>query len=601
MTDRWLAVLNGGDERLVCRGPGRRRSMPQLRNRINELQVAIVENGCRKWVLYNNDGFDFICALFALLLSGCEVRVAPSRHSKVIDALLGADGGLIGFHPELRGRFDIEISPDAEYANSGIDTKIAAGKKWGKVSFSSSGSSGQPKQVSKRAEQLYLEAEMLYNQWRPSPETLFVPLVTHHHIYGLAFALLLPLIARASFYLPRTSGILGVVEPLALDAASKTDSLVVVTNPTIGRRAEQIMILAEAGSLVSDDRPIPISKAYSAGGKLTATNAERMSNLFACPVTEIFGSTETGAVATREHAMPFAKAQNNPWRLLPGVDAIAINNQAKARCGAARSRGEFAVWGRHVGGSKYAPILTGDEVEFIDNHRFELLGRVDRICKIEGKRVSLDKVEEIIENCDLVTDVAVLPVENNSREVLLCGVVLSKKGIARYHERGKFATDQAIRAHLLQFLELPSMPRHIRYVDQMPRNQQGKLSRENLFDLLVDPEPLDFPLLENSRINQDKLELGIIIPMELCFLKGHFDNFPVVPGVILLHWVYHYSGKYWNQQLNPTLVNRLKFSSPIRPGDRLMLILQRAGNGAEFFYQNEQGKKIASGLIPGFE
>ena len=50
-------------------------------------------------------------------------------------------------------------------------------------------------------------------------------------------------------------------------------------------------------------------------------------------------------------------------------------------------------------------------VNFVDRQRFELLGRSNRVCKIEGKRVMLDHVVELLEGCELVLEAAVLPVE----------------------------------------------------------------------------------------------------------------------------------------------------------------------------------------------
>ena len=109
--------------------------------------------------------------------------------------------------------------------------------------------------ITKSAEQLYLEVEKFNLICKPTSNTLFVPLVTHLHLYGLTFAFLLPLLARAGFYLPRNGGLLGVVEPITPDSGHPPDELVVVTSPTIGRHAEQISVLAESGSVSRDDRP----------------------------------------------------------------------------------------------------------------------------------------------------------------------------------------------------------------------------------------------------------------------------------------------------------------------------------------------------------
>ena len=599
MTDKWLAILNDDSDRLVARGPGRRFSMAQLRQSINSLQSVIAKKKYPKWVLYDDDGFQFICAMFALLTSGREVLIPPNRNKATIESLLDSDTGFIGSHPELQKHIDVHIdvsgAQNEKVKDSEVDACVTSTGNWGRVAFCTSGSSGKPKVITKSTEQLYLEVESFNLKWHPTENTLFFPLVTHLHIYGLTFAFLLPLLARAAFYLPRNGGLLGVVEPITLDSIYPIDELVVVTSPTIGRQSEQIRVLAEHNSVAKDDRPARISRVFCAGGKLTSANADKIIELFGCPVTEIFGSTETGAVATREHNKQQPLSHGNLWHLLPGLDAMIVKKGAETGLDLA---GEFSVWGGHVGGSREQPVVTGDEVNFFDHHRFELLGRSNQICKIEGKRVSLNHLAEILEACELVVEATVMPVESNHKEVLLCGVVLSQKGNSFYREFGKFAADLSIREYLLRFLDPVLVPRNIRYLDQMPGNEMGKLTQQELGELLINPVLPELPLIEKVKITQEELVFSLRIPMELLFLRGHFENKPIVPGVVLLHWVYCLIGEYWKLSINPAIVNRLKFTKPATPGDQLTLIIRRLEDGVDFVYQSEQKTKFSSGKIP---
>lgn len=597
MQNKWLEILNSDDDRLVCRSPGRQISMLQLRSIIYDLQAAILKKRVKKWVLYSDDGFDFICGLFALLLCGQEVLVPSGRQPAVIESLLGQDIGLMGCHVGMQGKFDIPLP----LASAGIGAKnrlkLRGNLDLGRISFSTSGSSGKSKLVSKTAGQLYQEALMLSEQWQFSSNTTFVSLVTHLHMYGLTFSFLLPLVSGANFYLPHAKGILAAVESLKPIAEEKIDGLVVITSPTIGRRADEVKTLAAVDSLIASEQ---IDKVYSAGGKLTFANAMRIVDLFNCPVVEIFGSTETGAMAVREHVKQQKQIQDSPWRVFSNLNAAAIDSETAVavKTGVA---GRLAVWGGHAGGSRRVPITTGDEVRFIDCHLFHLLGRSDRTCKIEGKRVSLDAFSEIIEHCDLISEATVLPHEKSGREILLCGVVLSKLGKSHYHEYGKSATDQVIRAHLLRFFDPALMPRRIRYIDQSPWNAQGKLHKNKLAKLLVESTLPTLPLLGEKNIDEERMILNMLIPMELLYFKGHFDNCPIVPGVVLLHWVYHYSDRYWQRLLDPSTIKRLKFLKLVRPGDRLKLTLVQSSGRIEFSYQNDCEQKVAAGLIPNFE
>ena len=256
------------------------------------------------------------------------------------------------------------------------------------------------------------------------------------------------------------------------------------------------------------------------------------------------------------------------------------------------------VWGGHVGGSKEAPITTGDEVRFLDHCRFQLLGRSNKIYKIEGKRISINYFVEILEKCQLVAEAAVLPFVINDKEILLCGVVLSHQGESCYRSSGKFSTDSSIRKHLLRFFDSVLVPKTIRYFDKMPRNEMGKLPQKRLLELLVNPKFPSLPLSEMIHSNQETLVLSLRIPMELRYLKGHFENRPIVPGVVLLQWVYHFIDEYWKLSMNTAIVNRLKFSKPTAPGDNLTLTLRLTENAVAFLYQDENEIKLSSGSIP---
>ncbi len=595
MTDKWLAALNDDTDRLICHGPGRYFSIAQLRQLISGLQAAIADKEYQIWVLYDDDGFRFICAMFALLASGREVLIPGNGNKETIEGLLTPGTGLIGFHPDLQECFDIDVSPGKEIGDPGVNVCVSSKGRWGKVGFCTSGSSGQPKIITKSAEQLYLEVETFRHKWQPTANALFVPLVTHLHIYGLTFAFMLPVLARAGFYLPRNGGLLGAVEPITLKTAHSIDELVIVTSPTIGRQAEQIQVLAESGAVCGRDRPAPITKVFCAGGYLTNANAQKINKLFDCSVTEIFGSTETGAVATREHNKRHQSGDDNLWQLLPGLDAMVAGDNAKTGTGLKR---EFAVWGGHVGGSRENPVMTGDEVRFFDRHRFEFVGRSNQIYKIEGKRISLDYLVEILEGCELVTEAAVLPYEAKNKEVLLCGVVLSHQGESSYRSHGKFATDSSIKKHLLQFLSPVLVPRSIRYLDQMFRNEMGKIPQQALINLLVNPVFPELPLIANVKTTRNELVFSLRVPMELRFLRGHFETRPIVPGMVLLHWVYYFIDKYWKLPMNPAHIKHLKFSKPLTPGDRPILTIKRIGNKVDFLYESEHKVKFSSGQIP---
>ena len=594
MNDKWLEMLNDTGDRIICHGPERSYTKSELRRKTSRLQAAIVKKGHSKWVLYHNDGFQFICAMFALLATGRTALLPPNRNRAVIESLLEPGVGFIGSHSDLAEHIDIEVTNDEKVEDDEIEVRVAGTGSWGQLIFCTSGSSGRPKMIVKSTDQLYREVEAFNRKWPPTPNTLFIPLVPHLHLYGLTFAFLFPLFTQARIYLPRHQGLLGVVESITMTDKDSIDRLVIVTSPSIGRQAKQIRVLAEPGSATGDDKPVPVSGVFCAGGKLTRANAGQIIELFDCPVTEIFGSTETGAVAAREHSKQRLN-HKNPWRLFANTHATAIQNNDAER--ESNPTGELAVWGGHTGGSKKDPVMTGDEVNFVGPNEFELFGRSNQICKIEGKRVSLQYLMEMLDACELVRESAILPFEKNHKEVLLCGVVLSSRGKSNYQQFGKFSVDQLIREHLLRFLPPVLVPREIRYLDKTPRNELGKVSHQTLIELLVDQTPVCFPLIEDIKIDRDQAEFLLTIPMNLHFLRGHFESRPIVPGIVLLHWVHTFIHEHWKLPTDPAIVTRLRFSKPTAPGDNISLVLKRLGNSVEFLYLNEEKIKFSSGKI----
>jgi acyl-coenzyme A synthetase/AMP-(fatty) acid ligase len=87
-------------------------------------------------------------------------------------------------------------------------------------------------------------------------------------------------------------------------------------------------------------------------------------------VIELYGSTETGALATRRTASEIA------WTPLPGV---ALHGQGTGE--AQRFRAE----GPHID----VPIVLGDILELQPDGRFRWLGRASDLVKVGGKRASL--------------------------------------------------------------------------------------------------------------------------------------------------------------------------------------------------------------------
>ena len=131
--------------------------------------------------------------------------------------------------------------------------------------------------------------------------------------------------------------------------------------------------------------------------------------------------------------------------------------------------------------------LQSDKVQLDGDARFRLLGRIDRILKIEGKRVSLQRLER--ELCELVwvTEAAVVSL-GGSRPYLGALVRLSEAGAAEIERLGKFRFERMLRRELSSTEELAVLPRRWRFVECMPMDQLGKRRVSDVVTLLEQNE-----------------------------------------------------------------------------------------------------------------
>ncbi len=592
MTDKWLRTLNQKHDRVIYCSSDRVRSLSDIRKAVLKLQSCFQKQPSKQWVLCEEDGFLFLCAMFALLTTGKTVIVPPNIRKMTIEKLVSGGSGLIGSKSVLEKLPDIDLGMFSEFDEGGDPEFLSCDGEWGEIIFQTSGSSGDAKSICKTAEQLYAEVELFSQCWCPDISTLFLPLVTHQHIYGLSFGFLFPLVSKCKIYIPPISGVLAVTTPIVQDSRSNADNIIVITSPTMGRNASQIEMLAEAGSVARSDRNLPVSRVFCAGGKLSFEEANKIIEMFECPITEIFGSTETGAIASRMHETVSKKANPNLWELLPGINGSNNNNNKISE-----STGELVVWGGHVGGAASSPISSGDEVQFETASTFRFMGREDRICKIEGKRVSLENFVTTVNNYKLVKSAIACPGMNHGKEVLHCGIVLNNNGLEYFRAQGRKLVTRLIREFLLDFFDPVIVPKNFRYLLFLPENDLGKVTESNVKNTLLNFERPTTPIVLNSTVTNEVLLLDITIPPELECFDGHFDTQPIVPGVMLLSWIYHYALKLWNIKLNPGMITRLKFSQTILPGYKLKIEIEKRADSVKFAYFNADQKKLASGVV----
>jgi acyl-coenzyme A synthetase/AMP-(fatty) acid ligase len=125
-----------------------------------------------------------------------------------------------------------------------------------------------------------------------------------------------------------------------------------------------------------------------------------------------------------------------------------------------------------------------DAAELLPGGRFRLKGRLDRVAKIEGKRVSLPELEAALRRHPSVLDAAVVPLAGR-RERLGAVVVLREPTRLGAGESRQLVA--ALRALLLERFDRVVVPRHWRFPARLPADERGKLTARALAALFSKP------------------------------------------------------------------------------------------------------------------
>lgn len=375
----------------------------------------------------------FAAALLGTLAAGREVVLPP--------------------HPALLDGFEVAARIDAAWLAATPLAEPARAELAGAVGFFTSGTTRAPRLVRRGLAGLQAELDSFRAQWGAAASGRVVSTVSRRHLYGLTFSLLWPLAAGGE----SVAGTFQTWESVwpHLDAGT-----VLVSSPAHLTRMAGLAPLA-----------VPPRLVLSAGAPLPAAAADEARALLGRAVDEVFGSTETGAIATRRRT-----GGDPPWRPLAGVAVRA----GEGSCLELSSPALEAVGWR----------LTADRIaldEAGDEAGFRFLGRADRVTKIEGKRVDLAALEASLMGLDGVAEAAVLPLAaaHDAREVLGAVVVPDPAGAAELAAHGAFRFGRALRERLAGQLEAAGLPRRWRFVAALPKTRLGKpdpLALRALFD-----------------------------------------------------------------------------------------------------------------------
>jgi acyl-CoA synthetase (AMP-forming)/AMP-acid ligase II/3-hydroxymyristoyl/3-hydroxydecanoyl-(acyl carrier protein) dehydratase len=308
----------------------------------------------------------------------------------------------------------------------------------------------------------------------------------------------------------------------------------------------------------------PPALIFSSGQLLPANAAQACIERFGKAVTEVLGSTETGGIAWRRQTKPDA-----PWT--PFAD-VAITQTED---------GSLIVRSPNL--QDDAPMQTGDVIELLDDGRFGLKPRGDRVVKIEGKRVSLARVEDALVALPEIQLAVALTLPARG-EALAAVAELTAAGRLKLDELGAFRFTRALRAALAATLEPSERPKHWRFPEQIPIDVQGKRVLTSL-RALFDDDPLAALSLDIRTQSETEAEIAFTLAPELIFFEGHFPDRPILPGVAQVHMAVLIAQRLWGEAPSDANLSKVKFMRVLAAGESVVVQLKREPGWISFRYR----------------
>ncbi|MHB1198202.1 MAG: AMP-binding protein [Polaromonas sp.] len=265
-----------------------------------------------------------------------------------------------------------------------------------------------------------------------------VATVPPQHMYGFESSVLIALQSGAAINAGRPF----YPADIAAALAAAAHPCMLVTTPM------HLKVLLASGL----DIPLP-DLVLSATAPMPAQLALAVEARLQAPLFEIYGSTETGQIASRR------TTETAEWTLFPGVTLHAA---------------EGRVWAS--GGHVEQATPMADELELVTAERFLLRGRTADLVNIAGKRSSLDYLNHQLNAVPGVIDGAFfMPDETDGDDDAVTRLMAFAVAPGMQ--------PPALLAALRERIDAVFMPRPLVLLDALPRNSTGKLPRGTLLAL----------------------------------------------------------------------------------------------------------------------
>lgn len=561
------ALLCSDDDRAICLlalNADEVISVRRFRADIARVRQQVERVEASTWLLYAESTYSFALGFFALLGLKKSVLICASNKASWVEqfdhqfeAVL-SDSSLV-----VPGKFHVALPSESARSEPCCEAWAPVFDGAEEVSFFTSGSTGEPKRIRKELNLLLREVQTLDNSFGDSMgQALFAASVSHHHIYGLLFKLLWPLLTNR-MWLDRQ---VDYPEQL-LNAAQSGKEIVFVSSPGLLSHLDVTLAVVEATCVFSSGGPLSYAAAVDAQTWLTKL-----------PI-EIYGSTETGGIAFRQQA-----SIDEGWTLFPELRLQQAENQMEL----------FSPY-LPAGG----PIALDDIILIDPEGTFTLRGRRDRVVKIAEKRVSLTGIEHRAESLKTIERCIALSLQDG-RQTIGCAVVLSNAGRSFLTDHGITSLVKLWKEEMATYFDRVVVPKKWRVLQCLPVNTQGKIDTAFIAELFMARKSvgIDLPTVSGVSLLDRGVDLDLTVESGLNVFDGHFTNAPIVPGVVQIKWAIELSRQYLAHLMpaGPETLISVKFQNVIHPGQQIKMSLVIMNDRLDFVVSSGRGRH-SSGKI----
>ena len=416
------------------------------------------------------------------------------------------------------------------------------------IEFYTSGSTSDKNScVKKTIQNMIIESDDLLEEFHFEGDLEFISTTTLEHLFGATF----------HFVFPLNSGFMINLKRINYPEDLNIKNSVLITTPSFLETMRKYDIQIEV-------KPRYI---FTAGAKLEDKTYEYAKSICSSDVIDIYGSSESGSIGYRKDY------KSKRLKLFRGIKILALKDDCT------EILTEYSKESHQIIKDKMK--IFGDEIE--------LVGRSDRVLKVQEKRIDADILESKIKENKYIDDCYCLEFAGKIATL----AVLNNLGKEYLLKNGSVVLIKSLKNLLKDDFE--KIPQKWKFFDEIPKNIRGKIDKEKIRELFE--LNLSLPLIL-SRIKEDNsITFKLIFLENSNFFKGHFEGLPILAGVVQLFYVDFFAKLAYNLDCHCGQIRRIKFANIINPNQIIDLELTKTESGISFKYKDEN-KTYSSGILP---